>query len=106
LEIKECETCWAKIFIAGPIQVAEQVLREITFEGLCVNIFPNKYIYRGGEESGYIVELINYPRFPSTKAVLYNKALEVANTLMEKTFQGSFTVMCPDKTIFISRRDW
>lgn len=106
MEIKECETYWAKIFIAGPIPVAEQVLREITFEGLCVNIYPNKYIYRGGEEIGYIVELINYPRFPSTGEAIYNKAVSVATTLMENTYQGSFTVMCPDKTTFVSRRDW
>lgn len=64
-----------------------------------------KYLIRGGEV-GYVVELINYPRFPASNSVIFDKAKELASCLMEETFQGSFTVVCPDKTVFISRRDW
>lgn len=106
MEVKECVTYWVKIFIAGPINEAEQILRRETFKGLCVNIFPNKYIYRGGEERGYVVELINYPRFPSTPEEIYSLSLDIAEKLMVETYQGSFTIMSPDKTTFVSRRDW
>ena len=106
MEIKEANTYWARIFIAGPIKEAEQIIRRECFKGLCVNIYANKYIYRGGEEIGYVVELINYPRFPTTKDALFDKAKELGNILMEETYQGSFTIMAPDKTVFISRRDW
>jgi len=106
MEIKEVESYWARIYIAGPIKEAEQILRRECFKGLCVNLLPNKYIYRGGEEAGYVVELINYPRFPTTPSDLFDKAKDIANVLMEETYQGSFTIVCPDKTIFISRRDW
>lgn len=106
MEIKEVESYWARIYIAGPIKEAEQILRRECFKGFCVNVYPNKYIYRGGEEVGYVVELINYPRFPADSSVILKKAKELANILMEETFQGSFTIVCPDKTVFISRRDW
>lgn len=106
MEIKEVNTYWARIYIAGPIKEAEQILRRECFKGLCVNIYPNKYIYKAGEEVGYVVELINYPRFPVDDTVLFEKAKDLASTLMVETYQGSFTIMCPDKTVFISRRDW
>jgi len=47
-EIKESNTYWVKIFIAGPIEVAKQLIREeCLIEGLCVTIDPSLYIYSG-----------------------------------------------------------
>jgi hypothetical protein len=106
MQMISSESYWAKIFIAGPILIAEQSLRELTFEGLCVNVYVNKYIYKGGEETGYVVELINYPRFPCTPDDIRKKAFDIGNKLMIDTYQSSFTVMYPDTTEFYSRRDW
>lgn len=102
----KCQTFNAKIFIAGPIEVAKQVLREEMFKGGCISIYPTHYIYRGGEEAGYVVELINYPRFPKDITELKSSAISIANELLEKTFQGSYTIQFTDETCFFSRRDW
>lgn len=106
VEEVKCPTFNAKIFIAGPIDIAKQILREIMYMGGCVNIYPTYYIYRGGEESGYVVEIINYPRFPKEVEQLKEYAVNIANTLLERTFQGSYTIQYTDETYFYSRRDW
>lgn len=106
MEVAVCKTFNAKIFIAGPIETAKQILREEMLKGGCVNIYPTHFIYRGGEESGYVVELINYPRFPKEAHDIKNYAKALANNLLEKTFQGSYTIQFTDETYFFSRRDW
>ena len=100
---KECETYWARIFIAGPIEVAKQLLREECMrEGLCVTIAPTHYVYTGGEESGYVVELNNYPRFPWTFAQIEGRAYLIVNLLLEKTFQKSAMVQFPHRTAWFT----
>ena len=100
------DSYWARIYIAGPISEIEQVCREFVLEvGLCVTVTPTKYIYTGGEETGVIVELINYPRFPSTPDEVNNKALTLADKIMVQTCQGSYTIVTPDETVYYSRRD-
>ena len=103
--IRTVPTFWVEICIAGPIDVAKQVIRRHLAEvGLCVTVKEADYLYTFGEESGYIVRLINYPRFPSTKEELNAKALELAEKLLEGTGQGSFTLINPFETTFYSRR--
>jgi len=101
----ECASHEVKIFIAGPIQVAEQIIRhECITIGLCVTINPTKYIYTMGEEVGYVVGLINYARFPSTPEEIDERAIKLAEKLILCTHQGSATVQTPTRSIFISRR--
>jgi hypothetical protein len=93
------------IFIAGDLTVAKQVCREHCFSaGLCVTVEPVTYIYTGGEENGVRVGLINYPRFPSTHDELLNKARELAEKLMHRLCQQSFSVVGPHRTEWYSRR--
>ena len=108
-----CSTFWAKIYIAGPITEIEQVCREFVMKGACVTVTPTNYIYTMGEESGAEIGLIHYPRFPKdqtvhakmeTKAAILEEAVSLGNAICTKCFQGSFTVMTPDDTIFFSRR--
>lgn len=99
------DTFWVKIYIAGDIHVAKQVCREECFrEGLCVTIEPCDYIYTGGAEGGYVVGLINYPRFPSSEECLIERAKKLAMLLVDRGFQHSCTIMNPHKTEFYSRR--
>lgn len=74
--------------------------------GGCVSITPTHYIYTHGEESGYIVELINYPRFPKEIVDIERKAIHLAKTLLEKTYQGSFTIQFPYETYYYSVRGY
>lgn len=93
------------IFIAGDIEQAKQVCREYCFEvGLCVTIEPVAYIYTGGEEAGFRVGLINYPRFPSTPTDLREKAGALASRLMHRLCQHSYSIVGPEQTEWFSRR--
>lgn len=93
------------IFIAGDHQQAKQVCREYCLEvGLCVTVEPVDYIYTGGEEAGVRVGLINYPRFPSTDEELLLRARELADRLMHRLCQHSYSIAGPDTTEWVSRR--
>lgn len=101
---KECETYTAKIYLAGPIEVAKQIIRRECLVGLCVTIEPTTYIYTKGEEVGYVVGLINYPRFPQTADAIFETAVQLGTTLLNETYQGSFTIVATDRTKFFSTR--
>jgi ferredoxin len=94
------------IFIAGDVQAAEMICRAHCNEvGLCVTVTPTNYIYTGGSQSGVIVGLINYPRFPTEPRVIWNKADELAKLLCAGLFQESCTIQAPDKTMWFSHRE-
>lgn len=93
------------IFIGGDFAQAKQVCREYCFDvGLCVTVEPVDYIYTGGEESGVRIGLINYPRFPTTQEALWTRASELAEILMLRLRQHSYSVVGPDLTHWVSRR--
>lgn len=99
-------TFWARIYMSGPIAVAEQVCRkECRREGLCVTVEPTKFIYTGGEEMGFVVGLINYPRFPASEAAILQRAAGLAAQLLERTCQDSYLIMTPHRTEWFTRKD-
>lgn len=105
MRVETVDTFWARIYLSGPIVITKQELRaECMREGLCVNIHRNDYIYTGGEESGYVVELINYPRFPKTNDQIHERAVIIAQKLMASTHQHSAMIVTPDKTVWCSTR--
>jgi len=100
------KTWWVKIYLSGPIEVAKQVCRERCMaRGLCVTIEPTLFVYTGGEEAGYVVGLINYPRFPSTPEYLNGVAEEIAQALLERTAQWSALMMTPKETTWLTVRE-
>lgn len=102
---KTATTFWVKIYASGPIDVAEQIIRrECKKDGLCITIEPTKFIYTGGEEVGYVIGLINYPKFPTEQYKIWNRAVSLANFLIEGTYQDSILVMSPIETLWISHR--
>lgn len=94
----------AEIFIAGDINEAKKICRDFCNMGLCVTIEPTLYIYKGGEEAGVRVGLINYPKFPSSQTQLTNTALQLADKLREGLYQDSYSVVTPEKTYWRSWR--
>lgn len=105
MEIKECEHCSIKIYIAGDYDLYRNICRKFCFHiGLCVNIRKCDYIYTGGEETGVIVELINYARFPSNRVEIKQIAIELAFELMDEGCQTSFSITDGDKSYFYSIR--
>lgn len=99
-------TWTAKIYMSGPIVIAKQTIRaECMRRGLCVTIEPTTFIYTGGEEDGFVVGLVNYPRFPSCPSDLEERARDLMLKLLEATFQHSALLVMPDTTEWISKRD-
>jgi hypothetical protein len=95
-----------RIYLSGPIEVAKQIIREHCLsEGLCVTIEPTLFIYTGGEESGYVVGLLNYPRFPTDAENLDNKAQNLAIKLLHGTCQHSVLVVTPEQSFWHTKRD-
>jgi hypothetical protein len=82
-----------EVFMAGDVEHAKQVVRRFCNESpCCVTVTPTTYIYRGGEESGFVVGFRNYPRFPSDAYELRRLAGELADRLREVLGQDSYMV--------------
>lgn len=93
------------IYMAGDIDQAKQVCREYCFTiGFCVHIEPVDFIFTGGEEAGFKVGVINYPRFPSAAATLLQRTREMADLLMKRLCQHSYSIVGPVETEWFSRR--
>jgi len=93
------------IFMAGDIDQAKQVCREFCFNnGFCVHIEPVTYIYTGGEEEGFRVGIINYPRFPASHEDLFSSAKSLAENLVFRLCQHSYSIVGPEMTEWLSRR--
>lgn len=98
-------TFWVRIYLSGPIEIAKQTIRyAVLQEGLCVTIEPTLFIYTGGEEAGYVVGLVNYPRFPALPEVILARARELALQLLASGCQHSALVMSPTTTEWITKR--
>lgn len=98
-----------KIWMAGDYTHAKQILRNHCAEiPACYSITEFDYIYSGGEEAGFMVCLINYPRFPSTESKLVDTCSNVAALLMDELGQGSYTTemygMENNASVFTTRR--
>lgn len=72
---------------------------------LCVTVTPTTFTYVDGSEPGAIVGLINYPRFPSYPSEIQEKAIKLAELLMEQLCQIRISIVFPDKTIMLERTD-
>lgn len=99
-------TYTVRLYLSGPIEAAKQALREDCLrEGLCVTVEPTTFIYTGGEEVGFVVGLLNYPRFPSDPAALLVRARLLMAKLLDATFQHSALLVAPDLTEWITKRE-
>jgi hypothetical protein len=97
---------FAKIYIAGPIDVIKQTCRHWCKKNpSCVNVSETFFIYCGGEENGAIVEFLNYPKFSSTPKEIFFKAKALGFELKESTAQDSFLITTPDYTHWWSDRE-
>lgn len=82
------------VFMAGDIEHAKQVVRAFCYQSpCCVTVTPTTYIYRGGEEAGFVVGFRNYPRFPTTAESLKRLASELAGRLLDALSQDSAMVV-------------
>lgn len=93
------------IHMAGDINTAKRFLRRECYrEGLCVSVSPETFIYTGGEEIGFLVRLVNYPRFPSEPEELRQRAYKIAQALVVECNQKTALVMDSERTAWIQIR--
>jgi len=91
--IKDAPAFSAHIWMAGDYDMARNICRQICAkQGACFSISKTDYIYTGGEESGFTINLINYPRFPSEHSKLFLEAEQLGERLAIELGQGSFTI--------------
>jgi hypothetical protein len=88
------------------IEVAREWLHKHVDEfPLCVTLTEIEYIYTKtktvGGEPGFIVGLINYPRFPSTTEAIRERALTIARGLLAAFNQWKVSVVFPDETVML-----
>lgn len=106
MKTEQLPTHWVRIYMSGPIAVAEQVCRDECYrEGLCVTIEPTRFIYTGGQEDGFVVGLINYPRFPTTPDLIDERARVLAERLLGATKQHSALLQTPWRTTWLTTRE-
>lgn len=104
MNLTTAPTAWARIYMAGALADAERMCREYCFnEGACVTVTPTNYIYSGGQESGFVVGFINYPRFPATQEAILSWASALAGMLADALHQRSWTVETPETTTWVTR---
>lgn len=90
--IKEVEAVHITIWIAGDVADAKATCRRFCMSGLCVTVEPTDYIYTDGQESGVRIGLLNYPRFPTTAAALWETAESLAGLLRRELCQHSVLI--------------
>lgn len=91
-----------QIYMAGDINTARSWLRRFAYtNGECVTLTPTSFIYTGGEEAGFIVGLVAYPRFLRSPVVLFNRAIELAQGLIAACCQRTALVVAQDQTEWV-----
>lgn len=106
MRVQESKAFWVQIHLSGPLHRIEDACRSYCLGvGLCVTVTPTKFIYTGGEESGAVVRLINYPKFPTTPEVLLCTAIGLADALLVATYQHSVLIETPERIMWKTNRE-
>lgn len=106
MKTETAPTYCIRLYLSGPIEVAKQAIRaECLREGLCVTVEPTAFIYTGGEEAGFVVGLLNYPRFPTTLEALEARARDLMVKLLDATCQHSALMVTADRSEWITKRE-
>ncbi len=103
MKTKTIETFSAEICLAGNYDDAVRICKEECNEiGLCVTVTKTEFIYTQGAESGVLVRLVQYPRFPKETEEIYDTAYNLALDLIEGLFQGSALIITPQETKWVT----
>lgn len=80
-----------ELFMAGDVEHAKQIVRRFCMDRpCCVTVTPTVYIYRGGEEAGFVVAFRNYPRFPTDHYTIRQAAADLGEALRAELGQDSY----------------
>ena len=105
VRVRECPSWTVTLYISGCIaEIRALLAREAAERGACWSVEPTEFIYSGGREQGVVVRRIAYARFPSSADEALRDMVVLGQRIMEATGQGSFSVIGPEKSVFVSRR--
>lgn len=106
MKTEKAATYWARIYMSGPVEVAKQVIRKDCLrKGLCVTVDPTTFIYSGGEETGFVIGFVNYPRFPVKPQEIRDRAMDLMHQILDATHQHSAMLVTPEETVWVSKRE-
>lgn len=105
MEYKTCESNTFVIYIAGAEHLIKDECKYFCRIGFCVSIKPADYIYTGGSETGFEITIINYARFPSTYENIKEKVLVLAESLINKAYQRSCSIVSSKESIWVYRNE-
>ena len=78
---------------------------------LCITVTPTRFIYTPGVgipdgwEDGCFIELINYPRFPTSRYDIVYQAIDLAKVFIKKFNQNRVSIITSDQTYMVERDD-
>ena len=73
--------------------------------GLGLSFTETIYIYTNGQEPGFIIGLINYPRFPKSEFELLHHAEEIAKELIVIAKQERLSIVTSNYTYMLENND-
>jgi hypothetical protein len=95
-----------EIFMAGHIADAKRVCAQHCYDvGLCVTVTKTEYIYTGGRELGFVVGLVNYPRFKPGEKEVWENAWRLAERLISELAQHSALIQDHTQAVWVTRRE-
>lgn len=71
-----------------------------------MTLTPTEYVYSGGMETGAVIRIINYPRFPAEEFHVWDRAVRMAYDLMAHLYQKTCTVRGTDDTVYLKSPHW
>lgn len=100
-----CPSWTVTLYIGGEVdEVVRLLARQASEKGACWSVEPTEFVYSGGREKGVIVRQIAYARFPSDPDDAMHEMEALGEMLARVTGQGSFSVVGPSESVFMSRR--
>jgi len=113
--MKRVHTYKVEIFMGSRSGYTEKIFSYEKVHDICQNycndvklgltLTKTEYIYVSGNEPGYIIGLINYPRFPDGEVNINEKAFTLAKLLLVNLEQERCTVMTPFETFLLEKED-
>lgn len=102
----ECNTFTASIYISTTKQEAISFLSKYFGNlGMCATVTETDFVFTGGREVGVCIGFINYPKYVSTPEDIAHTVIEIADKMLTKTYQRSCSVVCSDRTYYLTNTD-
>lgn len=86
-------------------EVRQICQKYVDTEKSCITLTSTEFFYVKGNEPGFIVGFINYPRFPATYEEINDKAIKLAKELMISLKQYRVTITTPNNSIMLTNNE-